>query len=76
MADWRQNRVDVATIGQYLPPSEHHLPLHRFVEPAEFDMYKQKGMEMGFQRVDSAPLVRSSYHAGDGYRDPKAPVAE
>ncbi len=67
MADWRRSRVDIATIGQYLPPSELHLPLHRFVEPSEFDMYKQKGQEMGFQRVESAPLVRSSYHAGDGY---------
>ena len=76
MADWRENRVDVATIGQYLPPSEHHLPLHRFVEPAEFDMYRRRGLEMGFQRVESAPLVRSSYHAGDSYGDPKAPAAE
>lgn len=67
MADWRTNRVDIATIGQYLPPSELHLPLHRFVEPAEFDFYKQKGREMGFQRVESAPLVRSSYHAGEGH---------
>jgi lipoic acid synthetase len=67
MADWRRNRVDIATIGQYLPPSEFHLPLHRFVDPAEFDMYAQKGRAMGFQRVESAPLVRSSYHAGKDY---------
>ena len=67
MADWRKHRVDIATIGQYLPPSDLHLPLHRFVEPAEFDMYKAKGLEMGFQRVESAPLVRSSYHAGEGF---------
>jgi lipoic acid synthetase len=69
MADWRRSRVDIATIGQYLPPSELHLPLHRYVEPAEFDMYRQKGLEMGFQRVDSAPLVRSSYHAGEGFQN-------
>ncbi len=75
MADWRASRVDVATLGQYLPPSEHHLPLHRFVEPAEFELYRLKGLEMGFQRVESAPLVRSSYHAGDSYGGPKAPVA-
>jgi len=74
MADWRESRVDVATIGQYLPPSEHHLPLHRFVEPAEFKLYRQKGLEMGFERVESAPLVRSSYHAGDGYGGPEAPA--
>jgi lipoic acid synthetase len=67
MADWRRSRVDIATIGQYLPPSEFHLPLHRYVEPTEFDMYRQKGLEMGFQRVESAPLVRSSYHAGEGF---------
>jgi lipoyl synthase len=67
MADWRQSRVDIATIGQYLPPSGLHLPLHRFVEPAEFDMYREKGLAMGFQRVESAPLVRSSYHAKDSY---------
>jgi lipoic acid synthetase len=67
MADWRRHRVDIATLGQYLPPSELHLPLHRFVEPAEFDRYRQQGLEMGFQRVESAPLVRSSYHAGEGY---------
>ncbi|MDR3683709.1 MAG: lipoyl synthase [Geothrix sp.] len=67
MADWRRSRVDIATLGQYLPPSDLHLPLHRFVDPAEFDMYRRKGLEMGFQRVESAPLVRSSYHAGEGF---------
>jgi lipoic acid synthetase len=66
MQDWRTAKVDIATIGQYLPPSALHLPLHRFVEPAEFDMYKAKGAEMGFRRVESAPLVRSSYHAAEG----------
>ncbi len=75
MTDWRRSRVDIATIGQYLPPSERHLPLHRFVAPAEFDMYRRKGLEMGFQRVDSAPLVRSSYHAGEGFGNwhPRSP---
>jgi lipoic acid synthetase len=67
MADWRRSRVDIATLGQYLPPSELHLPLHRFVEPAEFEMYRAKGLEMGFQKVESAPLVRSSYHARESY---------
>jgi lipoic acid synthetase len=67
MADWRAARVDIATLGQYLPPSELHLPLHRFVEPAEFDRYRVRGLEMGFQRVESAPLVRSSYHAKESY---------
>jgi lipoic acid synthetase len=68
MADWRRSRVDIATLGQYLPPSGLHLPLHRYVEPSEFDWYRQKGLEMGFLRVESAPLVRSSYHAGEGFQ--------
>jgi len=67
MKDWRAARVDIATLGQYLPPSDHHLPLVRFVEPAEFDMFRRKGEEMGFQKVESAPLVRSSYHARESY---------
>jgi lipoic acid synthetase len=67
MAGWRRSRVDIATIGQYLPPSALHLPLDRYVAPAEFDLYRLKGLEMGFQRVESAPLVRSSYHAGEGF---------
>lgn len=67
MADWRRHGVDIATIGQYLPPSELHLPLHRFVEPAEFDRYREQGLAMGFQRVESAPLVRSSYHAKESF---------
>ena len=67
MADWRKNRVDIATIGQYLPPSERHLPLERYVEPAEFAMYQRKGMEMGFQKVQSGALVRSSYHAQESF---------
>jgi lipoic acid synthetase len=68
MADWRAARVDIATIGQYLPPSERHLPLERYVEPAEFEMYQRKGMEMGFRKVQSGALVRSSYHASDSFR--------
>lgn len=65
MKDWRASRVDIATLGQYLPPSDHHLPLVRFVEPAEFELYRRKGAEMGFQKVQAAPLVRSSYHAAE-----------
>lgn len=67
MKDWRASHVDIATIGQYLPPSDHHLPLVRFVEPAEFELFRRKGAEMGFQKVESAPLVRSSYHAKESY---------
>lgn len=67
MADWRAASVDIATLGQYLPPTQVHLPLQRFVEPAEFDMYRRKGLEMGFRRVESGPLVRSSYHAKESF---------
>jgi lipoyl synthase len=67
MGDWRRHRVDIATIGQYLPPTDHHLPLQRFVEPAEFELYRSRGEELGFLRVESAPLVRSSYHAKDSF---------
>ncbi len=67
MADWRKASVDIATLGQYLPPTQVHLPLQRFVEPAEFDMYRAKGLEMGFRRVESGPLVRSSYHARESF---------
>jgi lipoic acid synthetase len=63
MTDWRAASVNIATLGQYLPPTSSHLPLQRYVAPAEFDMYRQKGLEMGFQHVESGPLVRSSYHA-------------
>ncbi|HJW10036.1 MAG TPA: lipoyl synthase [Holophagaceae bacterium] len=65
MGDWRKASVDIATLGQYLPPTSVHLPLQRYVEPAEFDMYRIKGLEMGFRRVESGPLVRSSYHAAE-----------
>ncbi len=65
MGDWRAASVDIATLGQYLPPTAVHLPLARYVEPAEFEMYQRKGLEMGFRRVESGPLVRSSYHAAE-----------
>ncbi len=67
MAHWRQHSVDIATIGQYLPPTAHHLPLARYVEPAEFERYRREGEALGFLKVESAPLVRSSYHAQDSY---------
>lgn len=63
MIDLRKVNCDILTIGQYLQPTKNHLPVHRFVTPDEFAMYKKEGMEMGFKVVESAPLVRSSYHA-------------
>ena len=63
MSDLRANDVDIVTIGQYLRPSLLHLPVERFVPPAEFVELKEIGQSLGFRHVESGPLVRSSYHA-------------
>jgi lipoic acid synthetase len=63
MADLRAHDVDMLTLGQYLQPSRHHLPVARFVTPAEFDELREDGLAMGFSQVASGPMVRSSYHA-------------
>lgn len=63
MEDLRKHNCQILTIGQYLQPTQNHLPVDRYVTPEEFDMYKEEGMKMGFKAVESAPLVRSSYHA-------------
>jgi len=63
MADLRAHSVGMLTIGQYLQPSLHHLPVLRYVEPAQFDKYAEIGQSMGFSNVASGPMVRSSYHA-------------
>ena len=63
MEDLRSVSVDILTLGQYLQPTQKHLPVHRFVEPSEFQDLKLKGLSMGFKYVESGPLVRSSYHA-------------
>ena len=63
MRDLRAHSVDILTIG--LRPSPKHLPIVRYVPPAEFDDLRRAGYEMGFAHVESGPLVRSSYHAVD-----------
>ncbi|SDB27548.1 lipoic acid synthetase [Pseudidiomarina indica] len=63
MRDLRAHDVDMLTIGQYLQPSRHHLPVTRYVTPTEFDMFREEGEKMGFTHIASGPLVRSSYHA-------------
>jgi lipoyl synthase len=65
MHELRERDVDMLTIGQYLPPSKRHYPLKRYYEPEEFEELKQIGYEIGFDHVESGPMVRSSYHAGD-----------
>jgi len=59
--------VDVVTLGQYLRPTPKHAEVARFVEPAEFDAYRDAGLEMGFKYVASGPLVRSSYRAAEAF---------
>lgn len=63
MRDLRDHHVDILTLGQYLRPSQKHLPILRYVPQQEFDEFKQAGREMGFAHIEAGPLVRSSYHA-------------
>ncbi len=63
LRDLRGVGCDVLTVGQYLRPSRKHLPVARFVPPAEFDALAERARAMGFRHVESGPLVRSSYHA-------------
>jgi len=65
MRDLRAHSVEILTLGQYLRPSQRHLPIIRYVPQHEFDQLKRLGYEMGFAHVESGPLVRSSYHASD-----------
>ncbi len=65
MRDIAATGADLLTMGQYLRPTEHHLPVDRWVTPEEFDEHARFGMEeLGFAHVEAGPLVRSSYHAG------------
>lgn len=63
MQDLRNHGVTMLTIGQYLQPSKHHLPVERYVHPDDFDMFEQEAKKMGFVHAACGPLVRSSYHA-------------
>ena len=63
MRDLRAHDVDMLTLGQYLQPSKHHLPVLRFAHPDEFRMFGEAAAKMGFVNAASGPMVRSSYHA-------------
>jgi lipoic acid synthetase len=63
MADIRAAGVDILTLGQYLRPTLNHLPIERWVSPAEFEAYRERALELGFLECVSGPLVRSSYRA-------------
>ena len=63
LADLAGIGVDIVTIGQYLRPTSHHLPVERWVEPARFAEWAGIGEELGIRHVEAGPLTRSSYHA-------------
>jgi lipoic acid synthetase len=63
MRDLRAHDVDMVTIGQYLQPSPHHLPVERYVEPAAFARFEKEALKLGFRHAAVGALVRSSYHA-------------
>jgi lipoic acid synthetase len=69
MRDLRAHDCDMLTLGQYLQPSKHHLPLVRYVHPDEFDRLGELGYALGFTHVASGPMVRSSYHADQQAKD-------
>jgi lipoyl synthase len=68
MRDMREHRIDMLTIGQYLSPSLHHLPVRRYVTPTTFRMFEAKAYEMGFTHAAVGAMVRSSYHADEQAR--------
>lgn len=68
MKDLRSAGCDFLSIGQYLSPSQRHYPVKEYITPAKFDCYKEKGKELGFLHIESAPYVRSSYMAGEYLR--------
>jgi len=73
MLDLRGHYVDILTLGQYLRPSQKHLPVLRYIPQQEFYQYKKAGEEMGFAHIEAGPLVRSSYHA-DSSRESAAAI--
>ena len=65
----REHQVQVLTVGQYLRPTEKHLPVDRYWHPEEFAELERAALEIGFESVASGPLVRSSYHADESARE-------
>jgi lipoic acid synthetase len=63
LRDLRDSGTGVATIGQYLQPTRHNLPVAAYIEPQQFERYREYGLSLGFRMVFSGPLVRSSYMA-------------
>ena len=65
----REHSVEILTVGQYLRPTERHLPVVRYWHPEEFDALRDAALALGFASVASGPLVRSSYHADESARE-------
>jgi lipoyl synthase len=63
MRDMRAHHIDMITIGQYLAPSGHHLPVRRYVHPEQFKRFEDEAYELGFSHAAVGAMVRSSYHA-------------
>ncbi|WEK53453.1 MAG: lipoyl synthase [Candidatus Cohnella colombiensis] len=72
MDDLRAVDCNILTLGQYLQPSSNHLDVVRYVHPDEFKQFKQDGLDRGFSHVESAPFVRSSYHAHEQVKSAEA----
>jgi lipoic acid synthetase len=70
LADLKDRRVDIVTIGQYLQPTKKHIPVQRYYTPDEFESFKKTGQGAGIKFMVSGPLVRSSYRAGEAMKDP------
>jgi len=69
MRDMREHNVDMLTLGQYLQPSQHHLPVVRFVHPDRFKWFEEEALKMGFVHAACGAMVRSSYHADQQAHD-------
>ncbi len=68
LRDLRGANVELLTVGQYLRPSQKHLPVRRYAPPEEFDSIREEALSLGFRHVESGPMVRSSYHADEQAR--------
>ena len=69
MRDLRAHDVEMLTIGQYLQPGPHHLPVMRYVTPEQFAIFRQIAQQLGFKHAACGPMVRSSYHADQQAND-------
>jgi len=67
MEDLQKTGCSMLTLGQYLQPTRHHLPVIRYIEPSEFKSLRAAGLQLGFAHVEAGPLVRSSYHAAEQF---------